>query len=155
LNSAGVKYMVAGGIAVNLYGIERSTADIDILLLLSDENLSRFIEVVRQLGLKPKIPEPVESLRDVRKRHEWREEKNLAVFSLYDPKVPFFLLDVLIEPPFDFDEVYGRRNDVGLGDLSIPLVPLLDLIEMKERSGRPQDVADAYHLRELMRKQER
>jgi len=29
LNKEAVKYMVAGGIAVNLYGIERATADID------------------------------------------------------------------------------------------------------------------------------
>jgi len=32
LNQASVKYMVAGGIAVNLYGIERATADVDIVL---------------------------------------------------------------------------------------------------------------------------
>jgi hypothetical protein len=34
LNKESVKYMVAGGIAVNLYGIERATADIDIILKL-------------------------------------------------------------------------------------------------------------------------
>ena len=31
--------MVAGGIAVNLYGIERATADIDIVLKLEEKNL--------------------------------------------------------------------------------------------------------------------
>ncbi len=34
LNRARVKYMVAGGIAVNLYGIERATDDIDIVVEL-------------------------------------------------------------------------------------------------------------------------
>jgi len=34
LNKASIKYMVAGGIAVNLYGIERATADLDIALEL-------------------------------------------------------------------------------------------------------------------------
>lgn len=32
LNANHVRYLVAGGVAVNLYGIERATADIDIAL---------------------------------------------------------------------------------------------------------------------------
>ena len=39
LNKESVKYLVAGGIAVNLYGIERATADIDIVLKLAQKNL--------------------------------------------------------------------------------------------------------------------
>jgi len=34
-----VRYLLAGGIAVNLYGIERATADIDIIVDLEDDNL--------------------------------------------------------------------------------------------------------------------
>lgn len=32
LNDAGIKYLVVGGIAVNLYGYKRFTADMDKLL---------------------------------------------------------------------------------------------------------------------------
>ena len=49
LNRASIKYMVAGGIAVNLYGIERATADVDIVLELEKENLSKFISFVKSL----------------------------------------------------------------------------------------------------------
>lgn len=31
LNKARVRYLVVGGIAVNIYGIERATADIDLV----------------------------------------------------------------------------------------------------------------------------
>jgi len=37
LSEARVKYMLAGGIAVNLYGIERATADMDIVVFLSEK----------------------------------------------------------------------------------------------------------------------
>ena len=40
LNKAGVKYLVVGGAAVNLYGFPRFTGDLDILLLLKQENLN-------------------------------------------------------------------------------------------------------------------
>ena len=60
--------MVAEGVAVNLYGIERATADIDIILKLEEENLLRFINVVNKLGLKPKVPVKLEDFADANKR---------------------------------------------------------------------------------------
>lgn len=62
LNEANVKYLVCGGIAVNLYGIQRATADIDIALSLDEDNLRRFISVANELGLKPKIPVKLDEL---------------------------------------------------------------------------------------------
>ena len=56
LNRGSVKYMIAGGVAVNLYGIERSTADIDIVLELEKTNVLKFIKSARRLGLEPKVP---------------------------------------------------------------------------------------------------
>ncbi len=51
LNKEAARYMVAGGVAVNLYGIERATADIDIVLRLDKENLLKFVGVAKKLGL--------------------------------------------------------------------------------------------------------
>jgi hypothetical protein len=41
--------MVAGGVAVNLYGIERATVDIDIILQLDKKNLLRFVDAEKSL----------------------------------------------------------------------------------------------------------
>ncbi len=32
-------------------------------------------------------------------------------FSIYDPKIPFFLLDVVVEAPLDFKKVYDVRGE--------------------------------------------
>jgi hypothetical protein len=45
LNEKKIKYIVVGGIAVNLYGIPRMTYDLDLLLDLEDENLRRFLSL--------------------------------------------------------------------------------------------------------------
>ena len=110
LNQASVRYMVAGGIAVNLYGIERATADVDIVLKLEKGNLLKFIKVAKRLGLKPKIPIKLDDFIDPEKRKSWRMDKGMLVFSLYDPKNPFFLIDIFTEIPFDFDAVYKQRK---------------------------------------------
>ena len=142
--------MVAGGIAVNLYGIERATADVDIVLELEKGNLSKFIRVAKKLGLKPKIPVKLEDFIDPEKRKSWRMDKGMMVFSLYDPKNPFFLIDIFTEIPFDFDEVYRQRNRISFENIVIPVVPIKELIAMKERSGRPQDRADVFYLKKIM-----
>ena len=151
LNRGSVKYMVAGGIAVNLYGIERSTADIDIVLKLEKANVLRFIKLAKRLGLKPKVPVNLDDFVDPEKRDSWISEKGMTVFSLYDPKTPFFLIDIFVESPFDFDEVYRRRKKIRSEDTVIPVVPINELILMKEKSNRPQDRADVFHLRKIMK----
>lgn len=149
LNKAGVEYLVCGGIAVNLYGIERATADIDLAVGLDEVNLGKFIAAARELGLKPKMPVKLEELAETGKREEWRKGKGMVVFSLYDEKTPFFLLDVFIEAQFDFQSVYQRRKEIKLGDVAIPLAPIDVLIEMKEKTDRPQDKADVFYLKKI------
>ena len=64
-----------------------------------------------------------ESLRAVRLedfikkeiRESWIREKGMTVFSLFDPKNPFFLLDIFVEMPFNFDVVYEEREERPCG----------------------------------------
>jgi hypothetical protein len=145
--------MVAGGIAVNLYGIERATADIDIVVNLEKNNLSKFIRVAKKLGLKPKVPVTLDDFTDSEKRKSWIADKGMMVFSLYDTKNPFFLIDIFVEVPFDFDGVYKQRKKIRLEDTIIPVVPIKTLIGMKEKSGRPQDRADVFYLKNFSKRQ--
>ena len=143
--------MVAGGVAVNLYGIERATADIDIILMLDDRNLSQFVKVAKKLALKPKMPVKIEDLIDPDKRKRWAKDKNMKVFCLYDVKNPFFLVDIFIEMPFNFDEVYRQRKRIKFEGTTIPVVPMHELVNMKKKSGRPQDRADIFYLKKIMK----
>lgn len=150
LNDGCVQYLVCGGVAINLYGIERATADIDIAISLDEENIDRFINVAKELGLKPKMPVALNDLRNPQKREEWKVEKGMIVLSLYDEKAPFFLLDVFIEPQFNFNDAYARRKGINMGEIIIPLVPIDVIIKMKEKTGRPQDKADVFYLKKIL-----
>lgn len=143
--------MVAGGIAVNLYGIERATADIDIILMLDKSNLLKFIKVIKRLGLKPKLPVKIEDFLDEKKRAEWITEKEMKAFCFYDAKNPFFLLDILIDAPFDFDDVYKTRKKMRFENTTVPVVPIDKLINMKKKSNRPQDQADIFYLEKILK----
>ena len=150
LNNESVKYMVAGGIAVNLYGIERATADIDLIIDLDEENVSKFVRVAKKLGLRPKIPVPLDDFSDAEKRKEWLDHKGMMVFTVYDDENPFFLIDIFVETPFDFDTVFEKREKMEFEDTVISVVPITELIAMKERSSRPQDKADIFYLKKII-----
>ena len=97
LNQKRIKYLVAGGVAVNLYGIERATADIDIVLKLDKKNLLKFVDAAKRLGLRPKDPVRLEDFTEEEKRKHWLDTKGMKVFSLYDPQVPFFCLMLFLK----------------------------------------------------------
>lgn len=142
--------MVAGGIAVNLYGIERSTADIEIIIKLEKANLLKFVRLAKKLGLKPKLPVKIEDFIDPEKRKTWIVDKGMMVFSLYDAKNPFLLIDIFVEIPFEFDKVYRQRERIKFEDTIISVVPINELIVMKDKSNRPQDKADVFYLKKII-----
>ena len=151
LNREKVRYLVVGGVAVNLYGIERATADIDLVVDLQDNNLNKFIATMKELGLKPKIQVRLDEFANKEIRELWIKEKNITVFSLFDPKNPFFLLDIFVEMPFNFQNVYQMREKMRAGKIVIPVVSVKTLIKMKEHSKRPQDAADIFYLKKIVK----
>ena len=149
LNSASVRYLIVGGVAVVLHGHLRTTADLDVVIQLSNSNLSSALQVLKNLDFSPRAPVNLDAFADENTRREWVEDKGLTVFSLWSPKFPAFELDVFVVEPFDFDEVYSRALSVDLGDAQATVVSLEDLIQLKKFSGRTQDLADIEALNAL------
>jgi tRNA nucleotidyltransferase/poly(A) polymerase len=81
LNKAGVRYLVAGGIAVNLHGIPRMTQDLDIIVELTPANVRKLVKVLTLLGYRCKLPVNPELISDPAIRHQWINEKNMKVFN--------------------------------------------------------------------------
>lgn len=50
LNSAGVRYLVLGGYAVNFHGYHRNTKDIDIWIAVDGDNPNRLSKALKQFG---------------------------------------------------------------------------------------------------------
>jgi hypothetical protein len=152
LSESGAKYCVVGGLAVSLHGIPRMTYDVDIVAVPEAQNLTRVHRALTSLGLTARLPVELASLADDTLRREWLEERNLIAVTYGDPSDPLREVDVLISPPVDsVSELVSRARFVAVGNLTVPLVSIPDLIAMKRRAGRSQDLADVAHLEQLLK----
>ncbi len=151
LNRHNVKYLIVGGIAVNLHGFYRSTLDLDIILLLSDSNLGKFVKVIRKLGLVPRAPVKIEDFANAALRKIWIKNKNMKAFTLYDPDFQRKYLDVVIDHPLDFQQAFKRKKVFKDRGLSVPVIAVSDLLRMKKSADRMRDVIDIMGLKEAQR----
>jgi hypothetical protein len=147
LNRAGVRYLIVGGLAVVAHGFVRFTADIDVVLDPDPAAMRRAIEALSALGYTPRAPVPFEQFADPERRKAWAREKGLTVFSVFSPHHPATEIDLFVETPFEFDRAYGdgERFEVAAG-IEATFVSRADLIEMKRKAGRPQDLKDVAEL---------
>ncbi len=149
LNRHGVRYLIVGGVAVNLLGVPRMTKDLDLMLDLSAGNLKLFLSAVKDLGYRPRAPVALEEFADADKREAWRREKNAVVFTLNDPRDPLTQVDIFLENPIDFESAYKDRRQLEAGDMTIAVVSIESLIQLKARANRLQDKSDIAMLRKI------
>ena len=150
LNAAGVRYVVAGGIAVNLHGVERATADLDLVVHLEENNARKFATVMTQLGYRPRVPVPAADFANAELRRQWMTEKQMTVFSFYNPHEPMEVVDVFVSEPLPFEDLYARRVLREAFDVTIPVMGIRDLVTIKTAAGRPKDFIDISLLNVLL-----
>lgn len=151
LQVAGVRYLLVGAVAINLHGVPRMTADLDLMVDMEEANLRLFIKTMTALGYKPRVPvEPAEIL-DPAKRREWNETKSMIVFTWLHPDRPYEEVDMFVDNPIAFEAAYANRKEMIIGDFAVPLAGVSDLITLKTLSAREQDRSDIEALRKVQR----
>ncbi|MCD6109135.1 hypothetical protein J7J83_00010 [bacterium] len=141
-NSAKIKYLVVGGVAVNLHGYVRFTGDLDILLLLEEKNLEKVDTVMHKLGYSERLPVSIMSLKDEKQVKAWLKEKNMLAFSFTPPKNNPLQVDIVIEESLRFDKIVKDKVTKRIDNVSIPVVSIDQLIKMKRKADRQQDITD-------------
>jgi hypothetical protein len=149
LDQRKIRYLVIGGIAVNIHGYSRATGDLDIMLSFETENVKKFIDLVNALGYKPKIPVKIEELADPEKVEIWKKEKHMEVFSVYNTQNNLEHMDVMVENYIDFEAAYERREVVFARDIEISVSSIDDLIDLKKRASRRRDEIDIEALEKI------
>ncbi len=137
-----VRYVVVGGLALNLHGVERATMDVDLVVALDARNLGSAVDAFDTLGLVPVAPVELQEARVPEALRRWRREKNMVAFGLRPARGVGPTVDCLIDPAVPF-EVLARSMIVKtIGATRIPVASIDDLIALKRAAGRAIDLSD-------------
>ena len=150
LNKANVRYLVAGGLAVNAHGYLRLTYDVDVVIQLDPENILAAFAALAKLGYRPSVPVTGVQFADAEQRRDWIKNKSMQVLNFYNAKHQQMPVDVFVTEPFDFDGEFkaAKRGNLAPG-LPVRFVSIPTLIKMKKLANRPKDLDDIEHLRIL------
>jgi hypothetical protein len=150
LHDAKVKYLIVGGLAVAAHGYARLTVDVDIVIGLERENITRGLQALYSAGWRMVIPVTPEQFADSSLRESWRREKNLVALKLWSDAHKRTPIDVFVYEPFNFEEEYKRaRWEPVAGTLPAPVISYEALIAMKKAAGREKDMLDIAALEKL------
>lgn len=149
LNEKKIRYLLCGGLAVNIYGIPRMTADIDIILDFEEQNIDKFESVLKGLNYLKSVPVPLQELAEKAKRLVLIKEKNLIAFSFFNTQANRMSIDVLVDVPIDFSRLWENKTERKVNDFILNVVSMEDLISLKQYAGRAQDLNDIILLSKL------
>ncbi|MFI4887131.1 MAG: nucleotidyl transferase AbiEii/AbiGii toxin family protein [Burkholderiales bacterium] len=149
LDRAKVRYVIVGGLALNLHGVERATMDVDLALALDDNNLRAAVDAFRTLHLKPIAPVALDEIANPLRLLEWKRDKHMLAFGLQSTLAPGPTVDLLIDPPIPFADLALRAVVKQVGAVAIPVVSIDDLIALKRVAAREIDRSDIEALEQI------
>ena len=136
LEQHGVRYVVFGGIALNLHGLVRATEDVDIFIAADAQNVEALKTAFRSVFSDPSID-------------EISPDDLLGEYPAiqYIPPDGAFHVDILtrLGEAYRYEDLEQQR--VPFAGLQIPIVTPRMLYRMKRDTVRLKDKADAEMLR--------
>ena len=148
LAEARIRFVVAGGVAVVIHGVERMTMDIDVAVDFAADNLSRFVATMKQLGMQPRVPVPHDFITDPENVRRMIVEKNALVFTYIDPNDPLKQLDVFLTPELSYAALAADSVVKLIYGTPVQVASIDTLIRLK-RSVEPLRPKDAHDISEL------
>lgn len=141
-----VKYVLVGGIALNLLGGERTTHDLDMLVEMTDGNLVKVVTVLKKRGYKIKQPvDPIQlAVKNI--RTDWIRNKHMKAFNFYKED-EMKEVDIIVDSPVKYSDAKKGMKRIKIGTLTMPVISVKNLIRMKKNTGRLKDRLDIESLK--------
>lgn len=144
LERHGVEAVVVGAVAAVVEGAPMTTFDLDLVFEPSAVNLGRLLEALAEIDAA--YVDPVG--RRFRPTEERLERQRMHLLETSLGRLDLFRE---IGDGMGWEAVRTRSHTVALGDIEVRVLDLEAVIESKEASGRPKDVAALPLLRETLR----
>lgn len=138
-----IPFAIVGGYAVAIHGVARGTFDLDVITILTAENLVKIETALASLDMKSRLPIAVTDL--FVNLEKFKRERNLVAWNFIHPTRVRDSLNIIITEDIRDWEITEVESDFGV----LPTLSLESLIKMKSRLSREQDQKDVAALKLL------
>jgi predicted nucleotidyltransferase len=151
LTKRGVDFVICGGVACVLQGVERATYDLDIAVSFESRNIEKLISTAKARSLIPRIPEPVEKLLDEQQRKLWIKKKGALVYTFAANDSPL-QLDIFLTELIPFGELKKNASIFEIEEFKFLVCSKKQLIKLKKliHPLRDKDLQDIKELEKLI-----
>jgi hypothetical protein len=152
LQQTDLEFIVCGGMAAIIHGVERTTLDLDLSVSLTPANVPKLVQAVEHLGLRPRVPVNPAILANGEEVDRMIQEKHAVVFTFIDPANPFFQLDIFLLPELRYEKLAPFSEVHTFRGNPLRVLTAQKLLELKEaiEPPRPKDQMDIQILRQLL-----
>jgi hypothetical protein len=143
LEGNGVRFVLIGGLAGRLWGSPTVTNDLDICYARDRANLERLAETLSAIGAR---------LRGVDDDVPFQlDAGTIAAGDSFTLVTTMGNLDILGTPTGTggFDDLVATAAKIDLGDVTVLVADVEDLIRMKRAAARPKDLVEVEILKAL------
>ena len=133
LNAYKIKYIVVGAYAVIYHTQPRFTKDLDVWIIPEKNDLDQIYKALKEFGV------PLRGLKP-----ENFSDKSMILQIGVAPIRIDIMLDV---HGVSFEEAWQNKKKVKYGKTSVYVLGKDDLIAVKKKAGRPQDILDIDNLK--------
>jgi hypothetical protein len=147
LNKSNVEFLLVGGLAVGFHGYARFTGDMDLWINPQKDNLNRLGNALVELKYTKDVIDEILASRPI------DHPTPIRVFS-EDDKFKVDLMTTIFYEPLTFKACISRAVVNQIGEYTLPVIGLKDLIDIKSNvkryDGNMKDLVDAQELRKIL-----
>lgn len=118
-----------GAQAVQVWGLPRLSADVDVTIRLRSPDLGPFLAAMLKAGFTTRVPDP----------ERFAAEMRVLPFLHEASRIP---LDAILAGPGPEEEFLARARVVAIEGVRVPVISPEDLVVTKILAGRPKDLED-------------
>jgi len=108
-----VEFVIVGGVAASLHGSSRVTFDLDVVPNLVPDSWQAAVDLLWSLGARPRIPEPLNQIRDVEQIRRWKQDKGMLALNFRTPDGSTEV-DLLVSESDQFEALHQRAVRVTI-----------------------------------------
>lgn len=135
-----VNFMLIGGYAVNYYGYNRTTGDMDIWLQPTNENKELLLQALSALGFD-------EEGMEIIRQWDFTLPQKFHIGTDRQPDKTEFMTHI---SGVNYSLASENKILADMDGLKLPIIHYNNLIQNKKSTGRTKDTSDIEHLEKIM-----